>query len=279
MSEVTPAFARHTLQEAGERFAGLVHAAADHRRRATAHWSVAETAAHTATLVRLLRGLLRPAERTLRSADEFFRSGTVDDVAELNRRLLREMPERDLVRLAGLIRDDLGPVLAAYDAHDPDDLVPWLGGSHVPVAGLAAHMVNEFLIHGRDIAGATGRPWSMPPAAWALFPQFFLPGIIRGGYGSMLDSDRPDRAGRIAVEFRSAYTSRTVLVLHDGRVSLGQPGGDVDVRVRFDPETLALVLFGRVGKARAVLTRGLSVTGRRPWLLAPFLGKVRMPPG
>lgn len=272
--------ARDALRDFGGRFTDLVRSVPDPGRAATAHWSVADTAAHTATLMRLLRILLQPADRPLMVVDPQLLSGsTVDGVAELNRQLMRVVPERRPEPIADMIQSDLGAVLDAAAVRDPEELVDWLGGSRVPVAGLLAHMVNELMLHGWDIARAYSRPWPLPPAAAALFVEHFLVGIIKGGYGRMLDGDVPDYGGRIAVEFRSHYTTTAVLVLDRGRVTLGEAGRDIDVRVRFDPSALNLVLFGRVSRTRAALTGRLVVTGRRPWLLLPFLRKVRMPPG
>jgi hypothetical protein len=39
----------------------------------------------------------------------------------------------------------------------------------------------------------------------------------------------------------------------------------------------SLMMFGRVSKARAVLTRKVTVGGRRPWLLPVFLRTLRVP--
>jgi hypothetical protein len=38
-----------------------------------------------------------------------------------------------------------------------------------------------------------------------------------------------------------------------------------------------LVLFHRLTRSRAALTGALRIWGRRPWLLAPFLQKIRLP--
>jgi hypothetical protein len=45
----------------------------------------------------------------------------------------------------------------------------------------------------------------------------------------------------------------------------------------FHPPTLSLMLFGRIGKVRAMLSGGVAVRGRRPWLLPVFMRTVRLP--
>lgn len=111
----------------------------------------------------------------------------------------------------------------------------------------------------------------------ALFFDLFVVGMVRHDVGRLLDDSPPPRDRRIAVSFRSRYTRPVTLALHRGRVSAEEPGGPVDVRVRFDPPTLNLMLFGRVSRPRAALTGRLVVAGRRPWLLPAFLRTLRLP--
>jgi hypothetical protein len=145
------------------------------------------------------------------------------------------------------------------------------------VAGLAAHLVNELLIHGNDIAEAVNTPWEMPDGDAAQFFELFLTELTRHEVGRLLDNDEPPRDRRIAVEFRSKYTSPVVFVLDNGQVSIEDPGGPVDVRLSFAPAAMNMVLFGRTSKLRAVLTRKIVISGRRPWLLPIFLKTFRLP--
>lgn len=105
----------------------------------------------------------------------------------------------------------------------------------------------------------------------------FLIEIMRNGLGMLLDDDQPVRRGRIAVEFRSAYTRPVTVVVDTGQVFVEEPSSDNDVRVWFKPAALILVLFHYTTHSRAAMTGSLTVWGRRPWLLAPFLKKVRLP--
>jgi hypothetical protein len=66
-------------------------------------------------------------------------------------------------------------------------------------------------------------------------------------------------------------------VIDGGRVTVELPGGPTDVRLHSDPVTLNLLLFGRLGRARAALTGKVVVGGRRPWLLPAFLRIMRLP--
>ncbi|QXJ26317.1 maleylpyruvate isomerase N-terminal domain-containing protein [Actinomadura graeca] len=258
---------------------------------ATADWTVTDTAAHLVTLsgsyARMLNGpsdpagvigSARPGGLTgVPALEEIIPATTVDTLAHLNEAAMAHITERGPRTLAARLRDDIAAILRACDDLGPDDPVHWLGDSRVPVAGLLANLANELQIHGRDIARATGARWEVAPADAALFFELFLLGVTRHGHGRLLDRHGPERPGRIAVEFHSRHTAPAAMVLQDGRVTIGEPRWDIDVKVFFEPVTLNLVLFGRMSRTRAILTGQVAVWGRRPWLLLPFMRKMRLP--
>jgi len=240
---------------------------------------VVDTAAHVATVAALHNSCLPGGSLSLDGPDLAYRvqMTTVDTVSALNDYAMGHFTERDRHVLVDRLRSEVGRLLELSDGVDPDSAVPWLGESRVPVAGILAHILNELSIHGHDIARATRSPWTIPPQDAATFLEYFLVGVIRHGYGRLLDRDEPPRPGRIAVRFQSRYTTPVTLALTDGIVSLAAEADPFDVRVTFDPTVLNLMMFGRVSKARAVLAGKVVVTGRRPWRLPAFLQTLRMP--
>ncbi|MFL6116869.1 MAG: maleylpyruvate isomerase N-terminal domain-containing protein [Catenulispora sp.] len=269
---------RAAMDEFGERFAALIESAPDASRPATEHWSAAETAAHVTSVACNYAALAAGEELPTPDMSRLMAMTTVDNLGtEANPAQLRSFTERDPERLAERLRTAIRELLAHTADADPGSLIDWLGGSRLPLAGALAHMVNEMHIHGRDIARGIGAPWRIPEDQAGLFFDLFLVEICRNGTGILLDDDRPVRPGRISVEFRSAYTAPATIVLTDGVVSAEEPRGDADVRIRFRPAALNLMLFHRVGVARTALSGAVVVTGRRPWLLPAFLRKVRMP--
>ncbi|WP_216216959.1 maleylpyruvate isomerase family mycothiol-dependent enzyme [Amycolatopsis aidingensis] len=282
-TRVTPqrwAAARAAVQEAGDRFADLIRLAPDPAAMATKDWSIADTAAHVTGIAWNYPALFSETERPLPIPEvrPHMPTVTVDTIhTDLNPVQLRSFTERDPARLADRLRDAIADMLSTTAEADPGRVLGWLGGSQLPLAGLFAHMTNELLVHGWDIARAIGTPWRIPEEQAALFFDLFLVEIVRNGYGKLLDDDRPVRPGRIAVEFQSAYTSPATMVLDHGEASVVEPNGDRDIRIRFRPATLNLVLFRRIGHLRAAGSGALTVWGRRPWLLPAFLRKVRMP--
>jgi hypothetical protein len=268
---------RDALPAVTARFANLITRAAPDAL-ATADWTVADTAAHVTAIAVMYATTLAPdpGPVPLQPVADFIPTVTVDTVAELNDLTLRHFTERDTGTLAGALKSTVDYVLSLTENTDPQRPVPWLGNSQVPVRGVLAHLVNELLVHGRDIARAAHEPWPIPPHEAATFFELFVVGMLRNDAGRVLDGPPPSTR-RIAVAFRSRYTTPVTLVLHNGDVSVEEPGGPVDARVTFDPATLNLMLFGRVSRARAAVTGKLFISGRRPWLLPTFLRTVRLP--
>lgn len=271
---------RTAAREANDRFAELVLRAPDPGVLATAEWTVMDTAAHLAATVwnYTAQVVSDDAPLPVPGTAENFREATVYNIhGGLNADMFRGYPERRPREVLDRLATSIEEVLDLTADADPSRTVTWLGGSRLPLAGVLAHLVNEILVHGRDVARAVHVPWRIPQEHAALFVELFLVEICRNGVGGLLDRGGPPRAGRIAVEFRSAYTRPVTIVLHDGVVWAEEPSRDNDVRLHFQPTALDLVLFHRLSRPRAVMTGALRIRGRRPWLLAPFLETVRVP--
>lgn len=270
--------AREAVNEVCDRFGALV-AGAPPQAMATADWTVMDTAAHVAAVAWLNSSAVSDdAPFPISGIRQQIAATTVDNIdAGLNSALLHRFPERDPCEVLRKLHSSIGETLRLTAKADPSATISWLGGSRIPLAGVIAHLTNELLLHGRDIARAVDAPWHIPNEYAAQFFELFLIEIGRNGVGNILDDDKPTYQGRIAVEFRSDYTSPVTMVLDTGKVWVEEPSRDNDVRVYFKPAALSLVLFHRITRARAAMTGSLRVWGRRPWLLAPFLRKVRLP--
>ena len=270
---------RESLGKTAGRFYELVSSIPDPGTGATVKWSVTEVVAHVASIAWLDTMLLGAA------AEPFPMPGVldavvataVDDVHGLNDQVMSYFTERNPGRVLGILRDHIDLMLTASQNRDPGEAFSWLGGARLPLAGMLAHMVNEMLIHGNDIARAVKVPWAMPPADAALFFEIFYMGLASGDMGRILEGGRRPLKRRIAVEFRSDYTTPVTVVVHNGQVTTEPIGPGADATVRFDPVTLNMMLFGRISKPRAILTRKIVVGGRRPWLVLAFLRTIRAP--
>lgn len=270
---------RTALQRTGHRFAELVRDTAAPERKATRHWTVAETAAHVTSIAAVYAAMAHPVGAPLPfpAVEDALWETNLDRVAGLNELLLQHFPERDPEELGRRLTTEIDRILRQTDVADPGRPVRWLGDSRIPLAGLLAHLLNELQIHGYDIARATGRDWPVAAGDAALFLDLFLVGLLRYDPGRLAETMDRAPARPITVELRSAHTTPVTLVLEKGRLSVREADGRADVRLSFDPAVLTLMLFRRTSRARALLTRKVTVSGPRPWLLPVFLRVVRLP--
>ncbi|NLU79180.1 hypothetical protein HCA58_12490 [Micromonospora sp. HNM0581] len=245
----------------------------------TAAWTVADTMAHLAGVAAMGLGLVRsvPPDLPVPALLQWRERTTVDSISVMNAEVLRCYTERRVPVLSARLRDDVQAVLRAAEHTGPDHEVRWLGDARLPVDGLLAHLLNELNIHAWDIAKALSVPWVIDPADAALFVDLFLVGMTRRGYGNLLDRDGAVYPGRVSVTLRHMFGPDVTLALVAGRVVVEPPDPRPDVRLSFDPAAFTLMMFGRMGRGRAVLTRKVIVGGRRPWLLPIFLRTMRLP--
>lgn len=270
---------RASVRTTAERFCELVSSIPDPGTSATAKWSVADTTAHVTTVAFLNTMLLQaaPIPFNMPGLTEAIAATTVEGVHDLNDQVMKHFTERDAGELLATLRAHIDLMLTASQSHDPTQTFSWLGAAKLPLAGMFAHMVNELLIHGNDIARAVKVPWAMPAQDAALFFDLFYAGMVSSNTGRLLDGSKRPLRRRIAVEFRSPYTTPVTFVVRNGTVSAQPPGPGTDATVRFDPATLNMMMFGRISRIRAVLTRKIVITGPRPWLMPAFLRTVRLP--
>lgn len=79
-------------------------------------------------------------------------------IAEATAKILAEDSERDPAVLA----DRMSALATEFDdvaSRSRSATVDWLQGTRLPPSAVACHLLNECLVHGHDIAKATGRPW------------------------------------------------------------------------------------------------------------------------
>ena len=145
----------HATASAHQRFvrlvAGLSETDAAQVTTGCPGWTAADVAAHVITLFR--RGL----------GDER-RSESPEATAALNALCLTEVTERDPQTVAARIDTDGSAVLGNLRLI-PDDMVfPFHAGATSTVVSGTAVILGELVIHGQDIARATGRDWPVDPA-------------------------------------------------------------------------------------------------------------------
>jgi uncharacterized protein (TIGR03083 family) len=277
-SESVWTLTRTALRNSADRFVRLA-TEADPTAAATADWSVADTVAHVHMVAWMDVRTFVPGtpELPVPEFDAFVARTTVETLDRLNSAFLTGMRERSMVDLTEAFTRDVGLLLERTEQTDPDHPIPWLGGSRLPTSGLLAHLVNEILVHGWDIAQACDLDWSLPPEEAARFFDAFLAGVTRLGVGRLQERDDPPPRRPITLELTSPDVLSVVMTVDGRDIFLGTGGRPIDVRVRYEPGPMALMLFGRTGRIAPVVRRQVQIAGPRPWLVFPFLRAVRFP--
>lgn len=270
---------RDHLTDASERFAQSITQPRRANRRAIGEWSIAETAAHVALVARMNAGMVSSERSSLGidGLDDLVHAATLADIAEINTLTLTHFTERNPDELAEQIRQNVDLILTRSADLAPHALVPWLGGAQLPVISVLAHQLNEFLVHGVDVARASATRSAIAPGDGAFAFDLFLVGLLGGRSGNLLTGGTVKGGRRIAVEFRSAHTRAVVIAIDRGQVTVEAPGAAVDARIRFDPGSLMLAIFRRISPLRLVTTGKIAVSGKRPWLAVPFLQRIQTP--
>lgn len=130
-------------------------------------WNVADVTAHVLTVVR-------------RGYRDRRRSSTVAETAELNAICLEEVIEREPKALADMLAEELPLSLGVWRKVGPHVEFPFHGGLTTTMVPAAAMVLGEFLVHGWDVAHATGRDWPPPAADWVLMIESTAP--LAGGW-------------------------------------------------------------------------------------------------
>lgn len=222
-------------------------------------WTVAELGAHVAGLPRFYRGL----------AERRDPQPVPDDFTAFASDVLNRFESRDLTVQAETLRSDMGDLLAFY-GDDPDEPFNFWVTRH-PVRVIHGVMLNELLVHGRDLAGAgNGRHDITRAQALAaldgvipLSAHFVDPIAARGLTGVVHVHLRGGNGGDggAGADWTQTFDNGS-LVVTEGRPSRA------DVRVNADPVTFQLLGVGRIGPVLPALTGKMLAYGRKPWLAA-----------
>lgn len=260
--------ASEAVAEVAPRFAQLVRQSS-HPGPVLGRWGVGEVACHVGHVFKVDTGAIagRPVPVT---------ELTPVAVARMNDAELASDTERDPRVLADRIETLLADFLTVSAAPASDE-VTWLDNVRLPASAAACHLLVELLVHGYDIASASGLEWKIDPEHASL-------ALAGGGTPVINAADRlafthPARArgfqGRLEVRLRGY--DRFTFVFDDGLRVEQDSSVPVDVHVSADPVWMLLLMLGRVGHVRPVLMGKVAVWGRRAWKL-PRMLSIIVPP-
>lgn len=267
---------RDAIEEVVPRICRLVRSTERPDASAIGVWSAVETAVH---LMQTMEADIGAVTESFSAQDRArFEDLELQQLDELTQGMVREEPERDPGELARRMAEAADALAAELGAAGDDRLVTWLGGMQLPLSAVGAHVVEEALVHGRDIARSQGRRWPIEPSHAAVAVGRFLFRVMEAtDPAGFVDADAA--AGfNAAFEFRVRGTGRFYFVFEEGALRVERAyTGPVDVHVSADPATFLLVQLNRTKPLRPALTGRMVVWGRRPWLLGRLSQLVKGP--
>ncbi|MET9246756.1 maleylpyruvate isomerase N-terminal domain-containing protein [Nonomuraea sp. NPDC003709] len=266
----TMAQARMALRDVVPSLVELVRSVPDANADSVGTWTVGDVAAHLAHVFRFDTEAV--AGRPVPQA-----TVTTVGMAEANAKMLAQDGERDPAVLAdriGTLADEFDDIASRSRAATVD----WLQGARLPPAAVACHLLEECLIHGHDIAVATGRSWPIQRHHALLAVEGgVLPLIAALPPTALLDQEKA-RSFRARFDLRLRGGGRTLMVFDRGSLTLDARGArDVDAHLSADPAALMLVFIGRQGIGKPLVEGKLVAWGRRPWKLARMLTAISPP--
>lgn len=227
-------------------------------------WSVRDVAAHlvgaTALYVELAAGAASPVGAI-----------TPEVLGEFNAQRIADVADNDPDQLAKSMTDTVSRFLDA-SGRFPDEPVHWHAGIALNTTQLTCVLLGEYLLHGLDVATATGAPWPIDPRHSAL---------VLYGYGPVLPAcvDAVTSVGHTAgYLLELGIAGRLAVRFTNGTPTVG-PADDApyDCTITADPTAFLLVSTGRMHQSTAIALSLISAGGARPDLGLTFGSRFRYP--
>lgn len=187
-------------------------------------------------------------------------------MAAVNDRAIALLGEQVGADLAGFVGAHAERFLAGTESLPLDMLVatPWYGPRPaLTVAAATGLLLSECLLHGLDIARATGLDWRIDPDHARLVLGQAMPTMMP----IALDRERA-RGVELALELAVRGGPPLHLLFQDGELTVRRTPASraPDCRLVADPVAFLLVAFRRTPQWRAIALGRLRAGGRRPWL-------------
>ncbi len=278
--------AQAALREEVARVVALLRTVKNPTAHAVGNWTLAEVAMHLFQAFVIVPGLARgdisAAHELLPDLAGRHGESLIGDVWDLGETTMSGVgadPERDPRVLADRIEARAAAFFEEARGHTADERRAWLvEGTSMPMPVFTCHLLNEAVMHGRDIAKADGQHWPIKPAhAGLIFDGFIWP--VFGALGSRAMVDQKAAAGvRAVYDVRIRGGSRYRFTFDDGSLVIEPPSSErVDCHISADAIAFLLVAWGRQSQYSAIAKGKLMAWGRKPWLGPKFRSYLRNP--
>jgi uncharacterized protein (TIGR03083 family) len=233
-----------------ERFAQLMETVDTSVAIPDSEWTVRDAAAHVAGSTRRMTALAQGDASTVPTVDKQFLDARA-------RKLIAEIPETDGKKLADRMRGALAQLMTETATRSGDQPITFHGGLRLTLAELVSLYLGEYLLHGYDIAVATGSPWPIDPGHAAL-----AVGGFRRCFSGIFN---PAAAAGIEATFRLDTAGTDPFFVRISNATYEEPAaaGSVDCVITADSVTELLVMSGRLSQWAAVALGRLTFSGQR----------------
>lgn len=219
-------------------------------------WTLAETAAHLCTTLRLyidcLEQRIVPEPQLVPDVPTY--------VERMNQERLDTFTERKPQTLAQQLLDEVGQLLGILETRSPSETVAFPAGYRIDSATQACFTLAELLIHGRDIARSIHQPWPISRDDAILVLSGVIAILPLG-----VDRSRIPRT-HATIHVRLRDNGCYAMDLHQKEVRAIPCHGRADLYVSLDPVAALLSGYGRVPPILPALTGKAFAWGRKPWL-------------
>jgi uncharacterized protein (TIGR03083 family) len=272
MAPIALADARVALQSVAGQLSALVRSATDPDARAMGVWSVAELATHITQVVDVIPDLATGVMATSPLAE--FR-----ELGHYTKGLVEEEAERDLHKLADRIDTNVRQFMEATASMTGNEARPWLvQGLTTDVLTFHCHLLNEMLVHGHDIARASGQRWTIDRAHAALALQgFIVPALEMLDPRTIVNQDKAARL-KACYDVRLRGAGNVYLVFDEGTLTPEAPSPRrVHCHISAHPGELLLVMWKRKSQWGPIARFKLTAWGLKPWLAFRLVNLIETP--
>lgn len=257
LAEVDTAAARTAVSAAGARVGSLLRGVEHPTAPALGEWNVTDVAVHLSHVVDAVTAMARGGGPLL---------GDIGELPGLTGMLVAGEEERDLPAVADRLEASVDNFLEVTAAEGPGRRDWFVPGTSMPMSSLLCQVLNELVVHGRDIAVADGKRWPIERSQARLVVSGFLfPALAN--LGRTMVHQEAAAGVRATFDVRVRGGGRAALSFDGGDLRVeAEPSGPVDCRLSVDPSAFLLVAWGRTSQWGPMARGQLLAWGRRPWL-------------